>query len=111
VLAWVAKIRWSAEYKDAKEAQIKSLEEAIKSKDAHIALLEREIKSLQELTPMKLREYLVSSNQMFDEYNNSLQKKIGDLREEMALSDQRNQEKIDKIAESFFNLLPLRKKG
>ena len=42
-LAWAAKLRWSAEYKDAKEAQVKLLEEQVKSvkdsKDAHIAAI------------------------------------------------------------------------
>jgi hypothetical protein len=75
ILAWAAKLRWSAEYKNAKEAQIKSIEETIKSKEAHVALLESEVKSLQQLTPMKMREYFVSSTQTLEEYIDSLQKK------------------------------------
>lgn len=89
VLAWTAKLRWSAEYKDAKEAQIKSIEETIKSKDAHIALLEKEIQNLRELTPPKLREYLVATRQTLEEYNNSLQKKNEELQEEKAEFDRK----------------------
>src|SRR2546421_12287980 len=95
-LAWAAKLRWSAEYKNAKEAQVKLLEEQvksvkdskdeiIKSKDAHIAMLEKEIQNLRELTPMKMREYLVTTKQTLEEYNNSLQKKIEEVREEKAV--------------------------
>jgi len=101
-LAWAAKLRWSAEYKAAREAQIKSLEgqvksikdskdEIIKSKDAHISLLEREIQSLKELTPMKLREYFLSSTQTLEEYNNSLQNKIEENEEKRAQYEQRLQ--------------------
>jgi hypothetical protein len=96
-LAWAAKLRWSAEYKDAKEAQVKSLEETIKSKDAHIALLEKEIQNLRELTPMKMREYLVTTKQTLEEYNNSLLKKIEELREERAVFEQQIKREADQI--------------
>ena len=62
ILAWAAKLRWSKEFGAAKDAQIASLQsqitnltnthtELIKAKDVHIAVLEREIKGLQELSP------------------------------------------------------------
>ena len=49
ILAWVAKARWSDEYSKAKE-------EVIRAKDTQIMALEREIKALRDLTPMKIHE-------------------------------------------------------
>jgi hypothetical protein len=100
-LAWAAKLRWSAEYKNTKEAQVKLLEEQVKSikdsKDAHIAMLEKEIQNLRELTPMKMREYLVTTKQTLEEYNNSLQKRIEQLREERTAFEQQIQNEADQI--------------
>jgi predicted nucleic acid-binding Zn-ribbon protein len=73
----------------------------MKSKDAHIALLEREVHSLRELTPMKLREYLVSSTQTFDEYNNSLHKQIEELRGERAAFEQQIRDETKQIVDAL----------
>jgi hypothetical protein len=100
-LAWAAKLRWSAEYKNTKEAQVKLLEEQVKSikdsKDAHIAMLEKEIQNLRELTPVKMREYLVTTKQTLEEYNNSLQKKIEEVRKEKEAFEQQIQSEADQI--------------
>jgi hypothetical protein len=61
ILAWIAKILWSREYASAKD-------ETIKAKDAQIQLLEREIVSLKEMTPMKIREYFLSVREQLEEY-------------------------------------------
>jgi hypothetical protein len=71
VLAWVAKLMWSKEFKEAKE-------ETIKSKDAQIELLKNEIQNLRELSPMKLREYFVSVKQQLEEYNDKLLRDLKD---------------------------------
>lgn len=63
VLAWAAKLMWAKEYKEAKEAQIE--------------LLKEQIKSLEELTPMKVREFYISTKQQLEEYIEKLQ---GDLK-------------------------------
>ena len=69
ILAWYAKLRWSKEFEKAKT-------ETIKAKDAQIALLEREIKSLQDMTPMKVREYSNSVKEQLEEYNEELKKQL-----------------------------------
>ena len=45
VLAWIAKLKWSQEFADSKNAQIEQLNS--------------QIRQLQELTPMKIREYFL----------------------------------------------------
>ena len=50
VLAWVAKIRWSKEYRMA-------LDESIQAKDAQIDTLKEQLTAYKELSPMKIREY------------------------------------------------------
>ena len=65
VLAWAAKLWWGKEQAAAKE-------ELIKAKDAHIALLEREVKSLQGFTPMKIREYFLIVKSQLEEYTEQL---------------------------------------
>jgi hypothetical protein len=87
ILAWVAKLRWAKEYGAAKDAQIASLQsqittltnahtEVIKAKDAHIVLLDREIKGLQDFSSTKLREYFKSTKEGLEEYINELQETI-----------------------------------
>lgn len=60
ILAWVAKIRWSREFSDAKN-------EIIKAKEAQIATLENEVRFLHELSPMKIREYFLSVRSQLEE--------------------------------------------
>ncbi len=76
VLAWAAKLWWSREFASAKD-------EALKAKDAQIALLEREIKQLQEMTPMKLREYFLSVREQLEEYNDKLHAELEEARKEI----------------------------
>lgn len=65
VLAWIAKIYWSKEFATAKD-------EIIRAKDVQIALLEREITSLKEMSPMKIREYFNSVKEQLTEYIEAL---------------------------------------
>ena len=76
VLAWIAKIYWGKEFSSAKN-------EIIKSKDTQIALLEREISSLKELTPMKIREYFISVRDQLEEFNEDLKNKLSDAKTEI----------------------------
>ncbi len=80
VLAWAAKLWWGKEFAAAKD-------EIIKAKDAQIEHLDREIKSLRDLTPMKIREYFLSVREQLEEYNNLLQSQLKDANEEIARRD------------------------
>ena len=69
ILAWIAKIKWSKEYTDAKE-------QVIKAKEAEIILLKEQIETYKDLTPMKIREYFISVKTQLEEHINLLQKKL-----------------------------------
>lgn len=101
VLAWVAKIRWADEYSKAKDETIKAKDtliavkdaqlqtlitnkdEIIKAKDEQIKVLETEIRSLNELTPMKIREYFLSVREQMEEYNGLLKNQLDEAHEEL----------------------------
>jgi hypothetical protein len=80
VLAWAAKIWWGREFSAAKD-------EIIRAKDAQIEVLNREIDSLRELTPMKLREYFLSMRKQLEEYNDFLKDKLEEANCELAKKD------------------------
>ena len=71
VLAWIAKITWAKEHMRAKN-------EILKAKNTQIELLQQEINSFRELTPMKLREYFLSVRTQLEEYNDLLTKQLAE---------------------------------
>lgn len=88
-LAWAAKIYWSKEHLGAKN-------EIIKSKDEQLKLLEREISTYKELTPMKIREYYLAIKVQFEEYNNLLQSQLDAAQSEI----KGKQKQIEGLADS-----------
>lgn len=87
VLAWVAKLRWSKEYTDAKDAVITAKEEQIKTKQTQIEFLERQIISLQEQTPQKLRDYYKSAREHLGEIIEELGSEVKELKAQLASKD------------------------
>ena len=75
-LAWAAKLWWSKEYIAAKD-------EIIKAKETQIDLLNAQIRNLQDLTPMKIREYFLSVRTQLEEYNESLQTELSQARKQI----------------------------
>ena len=74
ILAWVAKLRWSKEYSDAKnavieskEASISEKEEQVKTKQSQIEFLEKQIEFFKEQTPQKLREHYKNIQDQLEE--------------------------------------------
>lgn len=88
ILAWWAKIKWSNEFSEAKNA-------AIEAKDALIDSLKIEIENLRELTPLKLREYFQSVKEQLEEYNDNLHEKLEEARREV----KRRNDEISKLKE------------
>jgi hypothetical protein len=89
ILAWVAKIRWSKEYADAKD-------EIIRAKEAQIEVLKSQISSLQELSPVKVKEFHKIVTQELEDYNNRLKAQVAVAESEIAIRD----EKIKEMSES-----------
>ncbi|NOQ25115.1 MAG: hypothetical protein GQ564_07100 [Bacteroidales bacterium] len=76
ILAWIAKIRWSKEYKNAKD-------EIIKSKDSLITQLNESIKFYKDMTPMKIKEYFDSVKLQMEEYNQLLLEQLENAENEI----------------------------
>lgn len=55
ILAWIAKLRWSNEYKEAKEAEIRSIE--------------RELTATRAINPPMLQQYYESTRAILEEHN------------------------------------------
>ncbi len=80
VLAWIAKIRWSKEFSDAKN-------EIIKAKEAQITSLENEIHFLQELSPMKIREYFLSVRSQLEEIIDDKEVQLRKFKDELKVKE------------------------
>jgi len=93
ILAWIAKIKWSKEYKEAKEAQIDSLKQQIENWKA--------------LTPDKLREYYIKMKEQLEEFNDFLKSQLKEAEKEIDKKDkeiillsnneEKNRNKIEKV--------------
>jgi len=81
VLAWAAKLRWAKEYAAAKD-------EIIRAKESEIAALNAQIKILNELTPMKIREYFLSVKTQLEEYIEHLEQRNKALESELSMAVQ-----------------------
>ncbi len=94
ILAWVAKIRWGSEYREAKKAQIESIQEQIK-------VLKERNETLKELTSEKImghykstKEGLESLNNKILEEKNELQIKVDEMETEIERMRKENKNSI-----------------
>jgi chromosome segregation ATPase len=102
ILAWVAKLKWSKEYSQAKD-------EIIRAKDAQIAMLKQQIDNLMDLNPVKLKEYYSTVKEQLEKYNDLLKEQLAAAKKEIekmqdALNalrwkEEKDQEKIDKLTQ------------
>jgi DNA repair exonuclease SbcCD ATPase subunit len=76
VLAWIAKLRWSQEFAQAKDATIAAKDAEIAAKEAQIKGLERELEFLRTINPKILREYNEAALQSLREFVELLQQKL-----------------------------------
>lgn len=77
ILAWIAKIRWSNEYKIAKD-------EIIKSKDSLITQLKETVQFYKDMTPMKIKEYFDTVKKQLEDYNLLLSEQLESAKKEIA---------------------------
>lgn len=80
-LAWIAKLRWSKEFEQAKNA-------VIQSKDAEIAQLKSQIEMLGELNSVKLRESYLRMKEQLEEYIDELKSDLSAAEAKLAEADQ-----------------------
>jgi hypothetical protein len=64
---------------------ISNKDETIRAKEEQIKVLEREVKSLSELTPMKIREYFLSVREQMEEYNALLKYQLDEAHNELEI--------------------------
>jgi flagellar basal body-associated protein FliL len=76
ILAWLAKLRWSKEFAEAKDACIAAKEEQVRT-------LQLQIDQLRDLTPIKLREFYIKMKEQLEEYNDALQAELSKAKQEM----------------------------
>ncbi len=76
ILAWVAKIRWSSEYREAKKAQIESIQEQIK-------VLKERNETLKELTSEKIMGHYKSTKEGLESLNNKILEEKNELQIKM----------------------------
>jgi chromosome segregation ATPase len=102
VLAWLAKLRWSKEYSQAKD-------EIIRSKDAQIETLKLQVQNLMDLNPVKLKEYYTAVKEQLEKYNDLLKEQLTAAKKEIEMmqnsithmkdKEEENQEKISKLSD------------
>jgi chromosome segregation ATPase len=102
VLAWLAKLRWSKEYSQAKD-------EIIRAKDAQIDTLKLQVQNLMELNPVKLKEYYSAVKEQLEKYNDLLKEQLTAAKKEIEMmqnsithmkdKEEENQEKISKLSD------------
>lgn len=78
IVAWVAKLRWSKEFADAKEEIIRTKDEIIKSKEAEISVLEARIQSLTELSSNALRTHRADTIRGLEDWVEKLEEQLAE---------------------------------
>lgn len=91
VLAWVAKIRWSEEFKAAKEAEIQALkthhEQFKEAKDAEFAVVEARLETLRQLDPEALHDKVIAYKGIFDELLRAREMYAEDMQERLLIAE------------------------
>ncbi|WP_440122298.1 hypothetical protein [Tenacibaculum sp. Ill] len=94
ILAWIAKLKWSSEYREVKKAQIESIQEQVK-------VLKEKNETLKELTSEKImahykstKEGLESLNNKILEEKNELQIKVNEMESEIERLKEENKNSI-----------------
>ena len=107
ILAWVAKLRWSKEYSDAKNAVIEAKEasisekgEQVVTKQSQIVFLEQQIEFFKERTPQKIREHYRSVQEQLEEIIGIYEQKM--TRAKARLAEQES--KLERSGEIQINL-------
>ena len=97
ILAWVAKIRWSKEYSQAKD-------EILRLKDSENIILKDQIQRLKDFNPVVIGEFYDRSKKDYEDYIDKLKKQvceseqlITDFRVQIENSNSKSQEDLEQI--------------
>lgn len=96
ILAWVAKLRWSSEFREAKKAQIESIQEQIK-------VLQERNETLKELTSEKIMGHYKSTKEGLESLNN----KILEEKNELQIKMDEMETEIERLREENKNSIKL----
>lgn len=80
ILAWVAKLRWSDEFIQAKSA-------IIEAKEAQIKSLENEVRFLREISSPKLHEYFTSVKSQLEQYLDAKDVQLSQTKQELQIKE------------------------
>lgn len=80
ILAWVAKLRWSDEFIQAKAA-------IIEAKEAQIKSLENEVRFLREISSPKLHEYFTSVKSQLEQYLDAKDVQLSQTKTELQIKE------------------------
>jgi hypothetical protein len=90
VIAWVAKIRWSTEYRDATIRILEAKDETIKS-------LERHIKNIEFLNPKTLQEWYTGLKSISEEYIENLNIQLINAKKEIDSLESQGNDKNENL--------------
>ncbi len=100
VLAWIAKIQWSKEYREAKD-------EIIRAKEAQISTLKEHIATLEKLNPAILKEWYQKGLEMAKTYISQVEDQLKEAKTKIvALEHEKGQnQKLYEDATNAYNAL------
>lgn len=88
LLAWIVKLRWTKEYRDATDRIIQVKDERIKALDVHI-------EQLMMLNPRTLLDWYQGAQGIFDKYKEVLNAQLADAQERIKYVESRGQEAVE----------------
>lgn len=91
-LAWMVKLSWSKEYRDATDRIIQAKDEAIASKEAEIAVFNAHIEQLERLNPKTIAEWSRAQHEMAEEYIKTVKHQLNEAHETIKRLEARGEE-------------------
>ena len=98
ILAWVAKLRWSDEFKQAKEAQIAAVEQTVKAKEAQISGLQEQVQFWKDRNPETIERYHKAVENKFQEIIQDLEQRLEKASQELSEAQRKPPEEREKLA-------------
>ncbi|MFA7062139.1 MAG: hypothetical protein WC156_15140 [Pedobacter sp.] len=89
IFAWIAKLRWSKEYTDTKNAEIENIKTQVETKNAEIFFLKSQLELQKEFTSTKLREHFLSTKEELEKIIDEQKMKLSETKAKLqSISDE-----------------------